>query len=162
MTRTLIVSLLLLAMAAMAGCSGVTTPAHAQSSGGSFWSNGSGASIKGTFTTISAEANLDASNGLAKLDMPFQLPAGTSLTKLQATISYRAVSSGCSPQALMSIQIDGVDAYRAIVKTTAQATAVNLFINYDYPVPVESGQANLHVEADGNCKSNWEIQGVME
>jgi hypothetical protein len=60
----------------------------------------------------------------------------------------------------MSIQIDGVDAYRAITKTTAQMNAVTVFVNYDYQVPVESGQANLHVEADG-CKSNWEIQGAI-
>lgn len=160
MKRTLPLLLIAIAILAMPGCS-VTTPAHAQSSAGSYWTSGSGASIKGSFTTISAEANLDASNGLASLDMPFQLPAGIPLSKLQATIAYRAVQSGCSPQALMSIQVDGVDAYRAIVKTTAQATAANLFINYSYAVPVSAGQANLHVEADGACKSDWEIQGSL-
>jgi hypothetical protein len=138
MKRTLIVSILLLAALSMTGCSGVTTPAIAQSSGGSYWTSGSGASIKGIFTTISAEANLDASNGLASLDLPFQLPANVPLSKFQGTVSYRSTQSGCSPQALMSIQVDGVDAYRAITKTTSQMNA-----------------------SDGGCRSNWEIQGSL-
>lgn len=93
--------------------------------------------------------------------MPFQITPGTPISRLQGTISYRASQSGCAPQALTSVQVDGVDSYRAIMKTTPQNTAVNLFINYSYTVPVSAGQANLHVEADGSCKSNFEVQGVL-
>lgn len=145
MRRTLSLLSLAIAVVAMSACGSVAAPAHAQTNGGSFWTNGSGASIKGTFTTISAEANLDAGNGLASLDLPFQITPSVTISRLQGTISYRSMSAGCTPQALMSIQVDGVDSYRVIVKTTVQTSAVNLFINYSYTVPVSAGQANLHV-----------------
>jgi hypothetical protein len=159
MTRTLIVSLLLFAALAMSGCGSVAIPAHAQSSSGSFWTAGSGAAQHGPRTIISAEGNLDATNGLASLDLPIQVVTGS--VTFQGTLAYRAVSSGCSPQALMVVSVDGQEAWRAIVKTTPTMTAVNLFLAYSYPVSSATGQANLHVESDGGCKSDFEIQGAV-
>lgn len=114
-----------------------------------------------SITTVGVEGIMDASAGrLASFDKPFLLH-GRSVEKFQATISYRTDAKGCSPQALMVVSVNGVDAYRAITKLTQVNTATTVFVNYDFPLPIGEGDANLHVEADGGCTSDWEIQGAM-
>src|SRR6266849_5844870 len=61
----------------------------------------------GNLYVIGAEAVLDARSALGTADLPFTLTPST-LTRLQATVSYRAMASGCGPQALMVISIDGI------------------------------------------------------
>jgi hypothetical protein len=113
----------------------------------------------GHLALIGVEGFMDASGGrLAHFDMPFQI-RGREVTKFEATISYR--DSGCSSQALMLITVDGVQAYRAIIKLTPGVTAATVPINYDFLLPISKGGAVLHVETDGGCQSDWEIQGVM-
>jgi hypothetical protein len=115
--------------------------------------------VKGNLALVGVEGFMDASGGrLAHFDMPFQLN-GRTATKFQATVSYR--DSGCSSQALMLITVDGVQAYRAITKLTHETTVVTVPLNYDFALPMSKGRAVLHVETDGGCQSDWEIQGVL-
>lgn len=115
----------------------------------------------GHFSAIGMEGHLDSTGGrLAFIDKPFKI-SGSTTDKFQATISYRTDDKGCSPQALMLITIDGVQAYRVIQKLTQNTTADTIFVSYTFNVPVTKGNAVLHVETDGGCHSDWEIQGAL-